>query len=193
MTFYAMQADSTSSGKWQPLFDDSCNQLLSFEPNWPAVLLMRGLLQLLNKKTGLVQLFVNIKHILILLPQTKWLQKLTLHGPIITACCRHWLKWTVFCAVSKINIQGLHYILLHKLFSCYAYLVIRPSKRNLQDSLNASRPGEYGWMKSLTRKHLLDILLTKKDEEAIQVCCRPVFLWCTVGDWSLNMLWIINH
>ena len=49
------QADSSSRGKWQTIFDDSCNQLLSIEPNCPAVLLMRGLLQLTNKKAGWVK------------------------------------------------------------------------------------------------------------------------------------------
>ena len=49
-----MQTDPSSTRKWQPLFDESCNEMLSVEPHCPAVLLMRGLLQLMNKKTGLV-------------------------------------------------------------------------------------------------------------------------------------------
>ena len=52
-------------------------------------------------------------------------------------------------------------------------VIPRSCKRNLQDSLDVSRPGEFGWMKSVTRKHMLDILLTKKDEEGPQVCLIP--------------------
>ena len=59
----------------------------------------------------------------------------------------------------------------------FNYMIIvtyRLSRGNLQESLNVARSEEFGWMKSEIRKHLIDILIYKGDEQAIKVCINYV-------------------
>ncbi len=59
LAYEQIQADKDNVAKWQPLFDDSCNQLLRLEPRCPAVLLMRGILNLQYKKIGYVTSLIH--------------------------------------------------------------------------------------------------------------------------------------
>ncbi len=60
--------------------------------------------------------------------------------------------------------------------------LFRGSRRNIQDALNACETGHVGWMKSLTRKHMLDILLDKNDQEAIKVRSGSIWVWGRAGE-----------
>ncbi len=59
----------------------------------------------------------------------------------------------------------------------------RLCKKNLQAALNSSSARNSGWMKSLIRKHLLDVLLAKNDDDSITVRgSRGVELFSTKAD-----------
>ena len=47
--------------------------------------------------------------------------------------------------------------------------ISRLSRNSVQECLDVTRSENFGWMKSVSRKHLLNMMMNKNDEEAINV------------------------